>query len=35
MRGAIFLAAMAIAIGGCTIVKINKGDTNTIEHKAG
>ena len=40
MRGAILLAALAMviggwAVGGCTVVRINKGDTNTIDHKAG
>lgn len=35
MRRMIFLAAFAVAVGGCTVVHIDKGDTNTISHKAG
>jgi hypothetical protein len=29
------LAASALFAGGCTVVKINEGDTTTIEHAAG
>jgi hypothetical protein len=29
------LAVSALLAGGCTVVKINKGDTNTIQHKPG
>jgi hypothetical protein len=29
------LAASALLAAGCTVVKIGKGDTNTITHKAG
>jgi hypothetical protein len=35
MKRATLFAAFLIVSGGCTVVKINKGDTNTIEHKAG
>ena len=35
MTRAILIAALAVVIGACTIVKINKDDTTTIEHKAG
>jgi hypothetical protein len=29
------LTTSALFAGGCTVVKINKGDTNTIEHAPG
>lgn len=29
------LAASALCAGGCTVIKINKGDTNTITHAPG
>jgi len=31
----ILFPAVAVLIAGCTIVKIDKGDTTTIEHKEG
>jgi hypothetical protein len=35
LRLAILLAAGALFTSACTIVKINKGDTTTIEHEGG
>jgi hypothetical protein len=32
---AVLLAASALFAGGCTVVKINKGDTTTIQHEPG
>ena len=32
---AALLAATALLAGGCTVVKIGKGDTNTITHAPG
>ena len=32
---AALLAASALFAGGCTVVKIGKGDTNTISHDPG
>ena len=32
---AALLAASALFAGGCTVVKIGKGDTNTITHAPG
>jgi hypothetical protein len=32
---AALLAASALLAGGCTVVKIGKGDTNTITHEPG
>ena len=34
-RLAAVLVASALLAGGCTVVKINKGDTNTIVHAPG
>jgi hypothetical protein len=35
MARTIFLATFIFALSACTVVKINKGDTNTIEHNEG
>jgi hypothetical protein len=35
MTRTILLATFLIAASGCTVVKINEGDTNTIEHNEG
>jgi len=35
LRLATLLAACALFTSACTIVKINKGDTTTIEHEGG
>ena len=35
LRLATLLAAGALVTSACTIVKINKGDTTTIEHEGG
>jgi hypothetical protein len=31
----LLLAAVLLAMSGCTVIKIDKGDTQTIEHKEG
>jgi hypothetical protein len=35
MTRTILVAALAVFITGCTVVKINKDDTTTIRHQAG
>jgi hypothetical protein len=35
MMRILFLAAVVIAMNGCTVIKINKDDTQTIEHQEG
>jgi hypothetical protein len=35
MMRTILVAMVAIAMSGCTVIKINKDDTQTIEHKEG